>query len=320
MDFLFMMKHPVVQQWLAQSMVIFFVLAGAALLVFGVSLIVNSAGALRLIAVLNRWVSMRPATKPLEIPRDTRPLVQKYRYGFAAVFILGGAFALYGLLFQFEFFAAVRLLGMGAMAPDASHWIVDSLRWLLLIGNALAVVAGILLAFFPALVETIEARAGRWVSMRPATKPLEIPRDTRPLVQKYRYGFAAVFILGGAFALYGLLFQFEFFAAVHLLGLGAMAPDASHWIVDSLRWLLVIGNALAVVAGILLAFFPARVDAIEARAGRWVSVRKATKGADDMRVRLDPLVEVYPRAVGVTVIVIGLALIGTFGLMAQRVW
>jgi hypothetical protein len=39
-----------------------------------------------------------------------------------------------------------------------------------------------------------------------------------------------------------------------------------------------------------------------------------------MRVRLDPLVEVYPRAVGVTVIVIGLTLIGTFGLMAQRVW
>ena len=62
------------------------------------------------------------------------------------------------------------------------------------------------------------------------------------------------------------------------------------------------------------------VEAIEARAGRWVSVRKATKGADDMRVRLDPLVAVYPRAVGVTVIVIGLALIGTFGLMAQRVW
>jgi hypothetical protein len=213
MDFLLMMKHPVVQQWLAQSMVIFFVLAGAALLVFGVSLIVNSAGALRIIGRLNQWVSMRPATKPLEIPRDTRPLVQKYRYGFAAVFILGAAFALYGLLFQFESLAAVRLLGLGAMAPDAAHWFVDSLRWL-----------------------------------------------------------------------------------------------------------LILGNVLAIVAGILLAFFPARVEAIEARAGRWFSVRKATKGADDMRVRLDPLVEVYPRAVGVTVIVIGLALIATFGLMAQRVW
>ena len=213
MDFLSMMKHPAVQQWLTQSMVIFFVLAGVALLVFGVSLIVNSDGALRVIASLNRWVSMRAATKPLEIVRDTKPLVQKHRYWFAALFIAGGGFALYGLLLEFNAVAVIRMLGL--------------MGW---------------------------------------------------------------------------------------------PGDVYYLLVDALRGLLIAGNALAVVAGILLAAFPAQVAALEARVGGWISMRKATKGADDMQVRLDPLVAVYPRAVGVTVIVIGLALIATFGLMAQRVW
>lgn len=213
MDFLNMMKHPTVQLWLAQSMVIFFLLAGAALLVFGISLIINSGAALRVINRLNQWVSMRSATKVLEIPRDTRPAVHKHRYWFAAVFVVGGAFALYGLLFQFS-------------AP----------------------------------------------------------------------------------------------AVVRLLGLGTLAPDISLWIADSLRGLLITGNALAIVAGVLLAFFPARVEALEAQASRWVSVRRMTKGGDDMNIKLDSWVAVYPRAIGGINVAIGLALIGTFGLMAPRFW
>lgn len=213
MEFLNTMKHPTVQLWLAQSMVIFFLLAGAALLVFGIGLIINSGAALRVINRLNQWVSMRSATKALEIPRDTRPAVRKHRYWFAAVFMVGGAFALYGLLFQFS-------------AP----------------------------------------------------------------------------------------------AVVRLLGLGTLAPDVSLWIADSLRGLLITGNAIAIVAGFLLAFFPARVEVLESHASRWVSVRRMTKGADDMNIKLDSWVAVYPRAVGGINVAIGLALIGTFGLMAPRFW
>ncbi len=160
----------------------------------------------------------------------------------------------------------------------------------------------------------------RWVSMRTATRPLEIPRDTRRAVQKYRHWFAAVFVIGGGFALYGLLLQFNAVAVVRLLGLEKMHPNAAGWLVDSLRALLVLGNTLAVAAGIMLAFFPEKVEALEARAGRWISARKATKGADDMHVRLDSWVAVYPRAVGGTIVVIALLMVGVFGLMLPRVW
>jgi len=164
------------------------------------------------------------------------------------------------------------------------------------------------------------ATLNRWVSMRAATKPLEIVRDTQPLVQRYRYWFAAIFIVGGGFALYGLLLQFNAAAMIRIMGLMGWPGDVSYLLVDSLRMLLIVGNALAVVAGILLALFPGQVAELEARVGGWVSVRKATRGTDDMKVKLDPLVAICPRAIGVTVILIGLALIGTFGLMAQRVW
>lgn len=213
MELLNMMGHPDIRLWLAQAMVVFFLVCGVTLLAFGVSLIVNSAGALRLIAGMNRWVSMRAATKPLEVPRDTQHVVQKYRHAFAAVFVLGGAYAIYSLLTQFNADAIIRLLGLNAFNRGAAHWLADSLRWL-----------------------------------------------------------------------------------------------------------LIVGNLFAIIAGVMLALFPDYVVALEARAGRWVSVRRMTKGADSMNIKLDSWVAVYPRAIGTIIVMVGLLLIGTFGMMVPRVW
>ena len=170
MEILNMMGHPVVRLWLAQAMVVFFLVSGVTLLAFGVSLIVNSAGALRLIAVMNRWVSMREVTKPLEVLRDTRHVVQKYRHVFAAIFVLGGAYAIYGLLTQFSTEATIRLLGLNAFSRDAALWLAESLHWLLIVGNLFAIIVGFMLALLPGYVAALEARAGRWVSLRRLTK------------------------------------------------------------------------------------------------------------------------------------------------------
>lgn len=170
MEFLNLLQAPSVRLWLAQSMVIFFMIGGVALLAFGVCLAVNRGTASRLIGWMNRWVSFRQATRPLEVPRDSRPFVQKHRHAFAAAFFLGGAFALYGLLLQFNAPATIRLLGLNAINARAAGWLVDSLRWALVLGNALAVLAAVMLAFFPDRVAALEALGGRWVSSRKATK------------------------------------------------------------------------------------------------------------------------------------------------------
>jgi len=160
----------------------------------------------------------------------------------------------------------------------------------------------------------------RWVSMRGASKSLEIPRDTRQAVLKYRHVFALVFVAGGVYASHGLLTQFNAGAVIKLLGLNTLHPNAAGWLVDSLRWFLVAGNLAAIVAGILLAFFPDRVAKLEAQAGRWISLRRATRGADDMNIKLDTWVAVYPRAIGAAIAVFGLVMVGLFGSVATRIW
>jgi hypothetical protein len=170
MEWLNMLGSHAVRLWLAQAAVIFFLISGAALLVFGISLIINSSAALRFISRMNQWVSFRAATKSLEVPRDTRSMVLQYRYAFAAVFVAGGLFVLYGLLTQFNTRAAITLLGLHVINPRAADWLAESLRWALVLGNALAVLAGVMLAFFPERVSALEALGGKWISSRQATK------------------------------------------------------------------------------------------------------------------------------------------------------
>jgi hypothetical protein len=170
MDILNMMGSQAVQLWLAQSTVVFFIIAGITLLAIGISLLANSAATLQFFGRMNRWVSMRSTTKPLEIPHDTRQAVQKYRYWLAAVFVIGGIFAVSGLLTGIDTRGVIRVFGLEFMRPAYAEWVVDSARWVLVVGNLVGIVVGILLAFFPATVVKIEARGSQWYSERKATK------------------------------------------------------------------------------------------------------------------------------------------------------
>lgn len=170
MEFLNLMGSPDLRLWLAQSTVIFFLIGGVALLAVGAGLIVNSAGTLRFFSGMNRWVSMRRVSKPLEIPRDTRQLVQRYRYWFAAIFVAGGVFAIFTLFTQYDEAAVIFAMSLGFLKPSFAGWLVDSLRWFLILGNLLAVTVGILLAVSPDTVVRLESGSGRWYSERQVTK------------------------------------------------------------------------------------------------------------------------------------------------------
>lgn len=199
-------------------------------------------------------------------------------------------------------------------------WIAQVIVILFLLGGITLLALGASLVVNSAAALRFIGGMNRWVSMRRATKPLEIPRDTRHAVMKYRYWFAAAFVAGGAVAAYGLLAQFNPRAIYTMLGLGFLNRDIALWLIDSLRWLLIIGNLAAIVAGIMLAFFPDRVAALEASGGRWYSARKMTRGASEMKPKLDMLVAGHPRAAGGLIVLCGLAMIGTFGMMVPRVW
>lgn len=215
----------------------------------------------------------------------------------------------------------MEMLNLMVASQTVRVWLAQSMVIFFLIGGVFLLAVGLGLMINGAGSLRFFGSMNRWVSMRRATRSLEIPRDTRPTVQKFRYWLAAIFIAGGAYAIYGLLTWFNTAAVIALLNLNYFHPVYAAWLADALRWILIVGNVTAIVAGIMLAFFPAALVALEARGSSWFSERQAVRGADTMRVTsLDSWVAAYPRPAGVIIILFALSLIGAFGLMLPGLW
>jgi hypothetical protein len=170
MEFMYFVKSNAFQQWVVQFLVVLFLVGGFVLLVTGLGLIFNSAGTLRFFSGMNRWVSSRRAFKPLEVPRDTRQAVQKYRRWLAVIFVGGGIFAIFGLSMRFDVRAVSFLFGLDHFRPSFASWVVESARWVLIVGNLAGIVVGIMLAFLPDALMALEARGAHWYSERAFVK------------------------------------------------------------------------------------------------------------------------------------------------------
>ena len=200
-------------------------------------------------------------------------------------------------------------------SPAFTQWIAESLVVFFLLGGAAVLAVGLGLLLNSEATLRLFERMNRWVSMRRTSRPLEIVRDTRPLVQRYRRWLAAIFLAGGLYALYGLIMRFDTGAVIFALRLDFLRADFASWVIESTRWVLIVGNVAALVVGFALAFSPASVEALEAAGSRWFSERQLTKGSDDLRTPLDRRVAANPRAAGLIMAFFGLVLIGAFTLM-----
>jgi hypothetical protein len=159
-----------VWQWIVQAMVVFFIVGGLVGIAFGYGLFANSAGTLTFLSTLNRWTSTQRAIKSDEILRNTTPIVQKYMRVFAAIFIVGGLYSLYGLVAQFNTEAINFSLKLSTVHPLTSGLLIDSARWILIAGNVAAVVVGFMMAFFPDQLIALDARGSKWVSAQSMTQ------------------------------------------------------------------------------------------------------------------------------------------------------
>jgi hypothetical protein len=195
------------------------------------------------------------------------------------------------------------------------QWVAQALTVFFVVGGIVGVAVGLSLITNSERTLRFFGTMNRWVSMRRATRPLEIPRDTSRTAQKHRRWLAAAFIAGGAFATFILATKFDAGAANQLLNLTALHPSIASWIVASVRWILIVGNLIAVLVGILLAFFPAALVALEAGGGSWFSERRLFKGADTPNLSLDKWVAAYPRQAGAIIAAGALLMLGSFGIM-----
>jgi len=195
------------------------------------------------------------------------------------------------------------------------QWITEVLTIFFLVGGSVGIAVGVALIFNSARTLRFFDTLNRWVSMRSASQPLDIPRDTTRPVQRYRHWIAAVFIAGGTFATFVLATQFDANVARHMLNLKSVHPVLAFSIVDGARWILIVGNLAAIVVGILLAFFPARLAALEVLGGSWYSERQYLKGADKQHLALDRWVAAHPRRAGAIITAGSLLMMGAIGIM-----
>ena len=136
-----------------------------------------------------------------------------------------------------------------------------------------------------------------YVSTRHGLKPLAMAHDIGQGVRRHRHLIGAFFVLGASYSLYGVIAWFDKSAIVSGLHL-QYPPRLVAGVAECVRWSLILFNALALVIGIMLGFFPDALDRLEALANRTYSTRKHTNGVDTMHLALDRLIEAFPRAAG----------------------
>jgi hypothetical protein len=147
----------------------------------------------------------------------------------------------------------------------------------------------------------------QWVSFRQVSKPMAVPRDSWPFVERHRRWFALVFIVASLFSIANLLWRLDVYALTVLASTRYHVPVSfAAWIIKSVWWFLLIGSVLTTVVGIGLGFFPEAVRRVEQWSNRWYSSRHVSKVADVQHTPLDKLALTHPRWLGAIIIVIAL--------------
>jgi len=201
--------------------------------------------------------------------------------------------------------------------PRFNNFILDqfvapALVWFFFIGGIVAVAIGIGLILRSPRVFRLFDLLNHSVSMRQATRPLAVPRDSSNFVWKYRRLIGSVFVVGAVYSIWGLVTGAGNSAIVTMLNL-ELPSGYVFWIVESLRYFLVVGCTAAIIVGILMVVSPDTLKAIEDVGSRWYSTRQIAPEAERMNLGLDQWVVAFPRTAGLIIVLPALGMVMYFG-------
>ena len=187
----------------------------------------------------------------------------------------------------------------------------------LLLGAAVALIAGILLVFDSPRAFRISDWLNRWVSTRSATRRLDEHHTiAKPLYRMHRL--VGTLICAGA--LYALLVFGTAKGEVALAkSLGTLVPArAVAWLTESLRYILLAGNFVALLFGLVFIARPSALKRLEVWTDRSISGRKSTKTLEEMHGQVDRFARTHPRLVGVLVILGSAYVLANLGYVLLR--
>lgn len=198
------------------------------------------------------------------------------------------------------------------------QFVAPALVMFFFLGGLVGLAISLGLIFRSAGLFSLFNRMNRSVSTREATKPMAIPRDSGEFMFKHRRWIGSVFVIGAVYAVYGLLTGAGNATIVAKLKL-SLPPAYVFWIVESLRYFLIVGCTVSIIVGILMVFSPETLRSIEKRSGHWVSTRQAARGADEMNLSFDKWVAANPRTAGAIILLPALGTLVYFGGLLLRI-
>jgi len=193
---------------------------------------------------------------------------------------------------------------MGPVAALLTQLLLTALGIMLAIGFAV----GLGVAIRPAILGRLRSAGDRRVSMRRATRALDIPHN----IDRWFYRHHRLY---GAFVvtLSVVLLAFLTFGTTPQVWLHSL-PVADRGIggilVDTARLVLWALGLFALVIGVVVLVRPSALKRFETWANRWVTPRRALKGLDHDVRGLDDWIARHPRGWGITIAVVtGLCLL-----------
>jgi len=158
-------NNYVIDQLIAPAFLLFFFLVGLAAFLIGIGLAFKSPTVSRLFGTFNHSGSTRNATEPPGIPRGRSHFLLKHLIPIGVVFVIGALYADYGLLTGAGNAAIVSLFN-ATLPPGYVFWMVESVRYLLMVSSTVSIIAGVLMIISPDTRRVVEDSGGRSDSSR----------------------------------------------------------------------------------------------------------------------------------------------------------
>ena len=194
---------PLVESLLLRSAVLFLLAGGLAGLAVGVLLLWHPERLRAVNNVLNRWISTRHLDQSLERSIAFDPWFYRYRRTSSTLTLLASAYILYFFIVKID--RANTVIGLSrhfALPPALVGGLLDALVLSALLGALFAAFVSLFLLFRPSQLRDFEQGANKWVSLRRAMKPAEVPRaGVDEYVFKYGSQVGILLLLGSLYTL-----------------------------------------------------------------------------------------------------------------------
>jgi hypothetical protein len=201
--------------------------------------------------------------------------------------------------------------------PHFDNYIIDqlllpSLTLFFFVGGVFAVAVGVGLIASSGMVLRLFGPMNYTVSTRQSFKQMAATRDSGTFVWKYRRLIGAIFVVGAAYSIYGLIARVDSSAVVTMFNLKLPMPFVLS-LVDAARLFLIAACTVSIAVGILLGFFPDAMRAIEKQSSHWYSTRQLAPGAETMNLAFDNWVAAFPRTAGWIIVFPAIGIVVYFG-------